>query len=90
MCKMQSDPETGIEPKKTFWIQYNLWMKKNWFTMVAIIIVLLGLWIELSTVEVQKVKVAQDCNDAWINQVKTVCPGILARQSGFSFNLSDT
>lgn len=53
--------------------KFNNWVKKNWFTMIGIIVVLLAVWYDLATIQTQKVEVAKACNDHWHEQLRDTC-----------------
>ena len=58
-------------------LKYNNWVKKNWFTMVGIIIILGLVLFEIATVESDKVKISNECNKHWYAQVAKVCPALI-------------
>lgn len=84
----ESKPEDKITFIEIF-NGFNNWVKKNWFTVVAIFIIL-GITIyDVATVQTEKTKLLKQCNEYWFNQVERVCP-VLSNQpnAAFEYNLS--
>ena len=56
---------------------YTNWVRKNWFTVVGIIVILSITWYQVSTVEVTKIEIAVACNEHWMEEIEKACPSIL-------------
>ena len=76
---------------------YIEWVKKNMFTVIGIIIILLITMYDVATVQKQKMdvlnKVTYECNKFYVKEVKKVCPALFADSTYTpeytpSFNLS--
>jgi len=68
---------------------YSDWVRKNVFTVIGIIIILsLVLW-NASTIDKQKVEIADSCNEYWRIKMVEMCP-LLAEDGGWmSMDMSE-
>lgn len=64
-------------------MKYTEWVKKNWITMIGIIIILSITWYDVATVQSQKQDAVNDCNAHWKKEVEKVCPAIT---QGYNFD----
>ena len=55
---------------------WNQWVKTNWFTVIAIIIILGAVIVELKIGQ-NKQKLINDCNEHWKKEVEAHCPSVL-------------
>ena len=87
---MAQDDEK-IDLKDTY-SKLNNWVKKNIFTVIGIILILSIAWYDLATVQTSKVKVINECNLHWANQVRLTCPTLFENNvpnyNSNSFNIS--
>jgi len=67
----------------------NDWVRKNWFTVVGIIIISIAVLVDINTVQQQRMKVGKECNDYWFQQVKAYCPAILQNGAQYDLNFSN-
>ena len=82
---MEIDDEKKVS-SKIFYTKLNEWTKKNIFTVIGIIIILLVVWYDVVTVQTQKIEVVKKCNDHWQNQIKQYCPFLY--ENGVVYNLT--
>lgn len=73
--------DAPIAPMK----KYNDWVKKNIFTMIGIIIIMVMVLFEMTTVETQKIAVANKCNEYWLENLERTCPILF--ESGDKFDI---
>lgn len=67
---------------------YMEWARKNIFTILGIIIILLLVLYDSATVQ-YKIKTEVDkCNEYWVEEVKSVCP--FAVSGGYKPTVNDT
>ena len=59
------------------WQKYAEWVKKNGFTVIGIIIILLVVWWNAATIDSQKKDLIDRCNAHWKSEVQKACPSVL-------------
>lgn len=64
--------------------QYMDWTRKNYFTLLGIILILCVVWWNYATIERRMVTVARDCNDFWVDQIVRSCPVLLNKNNEFN------
>ena len=68
-------------------LNFNTWVRKNWFTVVGIIIILSIVWYEQITIESRLQGAVNECNNHWFNAVKRTCPAL---SSSYNLHLFDS
>jgi len=66
-------------------MNYTTWAKKNYFTMIGIIIILAVVWWYYAAVEVRIVDTIAACNAHWTEQVSRICPAATAQYAAPTF-----
>lgn len=56
------------------WKAYSDWFRKNWFTMLAIVIIMAMVLVDTATVTKQKMRLVNDCNKHWRNMLESRYP----------------
>jgi len=65
------------EGGKMSYEDYNDWVKKNWLTVIGIIIILAVVWYDVATVQAKIKENVDKCNEYWQGEVERVCPALL-------------
>jgi hypothetical protein len=62
---------------KDTWKRYEKWVRREWFTMIAIIIILILVLVDLGLVQDRIVDTVKKCNTHWKGEISGKCPSIL-------------
>lgn len=59
---------------KQIWSNWDRWIRRNWFTLLGIIIILLVVGYYMSNVEDRVIVKVKECNQYWRERMVRYCP----------------
>lgn len=76
----------------TNWQKYQIysnWVKKNYFTLFGIIIILCIVWYDVATVQSKIKKEVDNCNAYYEDALEKVCPHVLGKYENTMVNTTN-
>jgi len=61
----------------------NVWVKKNWLTVIGIIIILSIVWYEQTHIQEMREEITEECNEHWHDAIERSCPSLVEKKVGY-------
>ena len=83
------DEEINPDDVKKLISRYNVWVKKNWIVLVAILVIVLIVGYDMKVVNSRIATEVEKCNEHWRNQVLSKCPELMGNDTWMSIDLNE-